>query len=143
MTTTIERTIRTSAPADEAFAYLVDFRNATEWDAGTVSCERLSGDGGPGTVYRNVSTFAGNTVELEYTTQSVAQPQFVIVGRNRTTTSHDTVTVRPDGTGSAVTYRAVFEFTGPARFLGPVLTPLLERLGDRTAARLKEALDRR
>ncbi len=30
-----------------------------------------------------------------------------------------------------------------ARFLGPLMTPLLERLGDRTAAQLKETLDRR
>lgn len=143
MTTTVERTIRTSTSADEVFPYLADFRNATEWDAGTVSCERVSGDGGPGTRYKNVSKFAGNTVELEYTTEEVQAPRFVIVGRNATTTSHDTITVRPDGTGAEVTYRADFEFTGLARFLGPVMTPLLGRLGDRTAAQLKEALDRR
>lgn len=143
MTTTVERTIRTSTSAEEVFPYLADFRNATEWDAGTVSCERVSGDGGPGTTYRNVSKFAGNTVELEYTTEEVQAPRFVIVGRNATTTSHDTITVRPDGTGAEVTYRADFEFTGLARFLGPVMTPLLGRLGDRTAAQLKEALDRR
>ncbi len=143
MTTTVERTIRTSTSAEEVFPYLADFRNATEWDAGTVSCERVSGDGGPGTRYKNVSKFAGNTVELEYTTEEVTAPRFVIVGRNRTTTSHDTITVRPDGTGAEVTYRADFEFTGAARFLGPLMTPLLGRLGDRTAAQLKEALDRR
>ena len=143
MTMTVERTIRTTAAPDVVFPYLVDFRNATEWDAGTVSCERVSGDGGPGTVYKNVSKFAGNTVELEYTTRTVAEPEFVIVGKNDTTTSHDTITVRPDGTGSVVTYRADFEFSGIARFLGPVMTPLLERLGDRTAAQLKESLDRK
>lgn len=143
MTTTVERTIRTSTSAEEVFPYLADFRNATEWDAGTVSCERVSGDGGPGTRYKNVSKFAGNTVELEYTTEEVQAPRFVIVGRNATTTSHDTITVRPDGTGAEVTYRADFEFTGMARFLGPLMTPLLGRLGDRTAAQLKEALDRR
>ena len=87
MTTTVERTIRTTAAPDVVFPYLVDFRNATEWDAGTVSCERVSGDGGPGTVYKNVSKFAGNTVELDYTTQTVAEPEFVIVGKNATTTS--------------------------------------------------------
>ncbi|PKW26726.1 SRPBCC family protein [Phycicoccus duodecadis] len=143
MTTTVERTIRTSAAPEVVFPYLVDFRNATEWDAGTDSCERVSGDGGVGTVYKNVSTFAGNSVELEYTTEKVAEPEFVIVGRNRSTTSHDTITVRPDGTGSSVTYRADFDFSGPARFLGPIMKPLLERLGDRTAAQLKETLDRR
>ena len=143
MTMTVERTIRTTAPPEDVLPYLADFRNATEWDAGTVSCERVSGDGGVGTVYKNVSKFAGNTVELEYTTQEVGAERFVIVGKNDTTTSHDTITVRPDATGSAVTYRADFEFTGLARFIAPVMTPLLERLGDRTAAQLKETLDRR
>ena len=36
---------------------------------------------------------SGTTVELEYTTQTVEQPRFVIVGRNDTTVSHDTITV--------------------------------------------------
>lgn len=143
MSMTVERTIRTGAAPEVVFPYLVDFRNATEWDAGTDSCERVSGDGGVGTVYRNVSTFAGRSVELEYTTEKVAEPEFVVVGRNASTTSHDTITVRPDGTGSSVTYRADFDFSGPARFLGPIMKPLLERLGDRTAAQLKETLDRR
>ncbi|NHI18664.1 SRPBCC family protein [Phycicoccus endophyticus] len=139
----MERTITTAAPPADVLPYLADFRNATEWDAGTVSCERVSGDGGVGTRYRNVSKFAGNTVELEYTTEELGEDRIVIVGRNATTTSHDTITVRPEGTGSAVTYRAEFEFSGMARFLGPVMTPLLERLGDRTAAQLEEVLERR
>ena len=83
---TIERTVTTTAAPEKVFPYLVDFRNATEWDSGTESCERVSGDGGPGTVYKNVSKFAGNTVELEYTVDAVEQPRFVIVGRNDTTT---------------------------------------------------------
>src|SRR5215203_2657485 len=75
--TTIERTLSTTAPPERVFAYRLDFRNATQWDAGTVSCERVSGDGGPGTVYRNVSELAGNTIELEYTVESVDESTFV------------------------------------------------------------------
>jgi carbon monoxide dehydrogenase subunit G len=142
MSTTIERTVATSAPPEKVFPYLLDFRNATEWDSGTESCELVSGDGGPGTVYRNVSKFAGTTVELDYTVDAVDEPVFVIVGRNATTTSHDTVTVSPAAAGSTVTYRADFSFTGLARLAGPLMTPLLNRLGDRTAAQLKSALDR-
>ena len=142
MSTTIERTVTTTAPPEKVFPYLLDFRNATEWDSGTESCELVSGDGGPGTVYRNVSKFAGNTVELEYTVDAVDEPVFVIIGRNATTTSHDTITVEPAAAGSTVTYRADFSFTGLVRFAGPLLTPLLNRLGDKTAAQLKSALDR-
>ena len=142
MSPTIERTVTTSTAPEKVFPYLVDFRNATEWDSGTESCERVSGDGGPGTVYKNVSKFAGNTVELEYTVDAVEQPRFVIVGRNDTTTSHDTITVSAREGGSSVVYRAEFTFTGLARFAGPLMKPLLDRLGDKTAAQLTTALDR-
>jgi uncharacterized protein YndB with AHSA1/START domain len=142
MSTVIERTVTTTSPPEKVFAYLVDFRNAQEWDSGTKTCERVSGDGGPGTVYRNVSEFMGNTVELEYTAETVEQPTFVIVGHNHTTTSHDTITVTPHGSGSTVVYRAEFTFTGVARLAGPLMKPMLDRLGDKTAEQLKTSLDR-
>ena len=142
MSTVIERTVTTTAPPEKVFPYLVDFTNATEWDSGTKSCELVSGDGGPGTVYKNVSEFAGNEVELEYTTETVDQPTFVIVGRNDSTTSHDTITVTPHANGSTVVYRAEFTFTGLARYAAPLMKPLLDRLGDKTAAQLATALER-
>ena len=62
---------------------------------------------------------------------------------NETTTSRDTITVTPHGPGgSTVHYRAEFTFTGVARLAGPLMKPLLDRLGDRTAEQLKSALDR-
>jgi uncharacterized protein YndB with AHSA1/START domain len=142
MSTVIERTVTTTSPPEKVFPYLVDFRNAQEWDSGTKTCELVSGDGGPGTVYRNVSEFVGNTVELEYTAQTVEQPTFVIVGHNDTTTSRDTITVTPHADGSTVVYRAEFTFTGVAKLAGPLLKPLLDRLGDKTAEQLKSSLDR-
>ncbi|GAA4400352.1 hypothetical protein GCM10023153_27760 [Ornithinibacter aureus] len=89
----------TATDPDRVFAYLTDFRNAKQWDSGTTSCEVVLGDGGPGTVYRNVSEFAGTTVELEYTTQTLEH-------------------------------------------VAPLMKPLLDRLGDRTAEQLKSTLDR-
>ena len=53
------RTISTRWDPASVFTYLLDFENAEEWDAGTVSCRRTSGDGGVGTHYRNVSEFRG------------------------------------------------------------------------------------
>lgn len=142
--TTIERTVATTASPERVFAYLLDFRNTTEWDSGTRSCELVSGDGGPGTVYRNVSHFAGNDVELVYTVESVDEPHtFVIVGRNDSTTSHDTVTVTPHGErGARVVYHAEFTFNRLAKVAAPLFKPLLDRLGDRTAEQLKTTLDR-
>ena len=142
--TTIERTVSTTTPPEVVFPYLVDFRNATEWDPATRSCERVSGDGGPGTVYRTLSEFAGTEVELHYPVESVEEPsRFVVVGRNDSTTSHDTITVSPrPERGSTVVYRAEFAFTGVTKLATPIMKPLLDRLGDRTAEQLKTALAR-
>lgn len=140
---TIRRTVRSTLTPDAALAYLSDFENATEWDSGTVRCERLSGDGGPGTRYRNISRFAGRDVELIYTTESLTDEQLVIVGENKTTTSRDTITVRPDGAGSVVDYHAEFTFRGLVRLLTPVMGLLLRRLGDKTAETLRGALNKR
>ena len=139
---TVHRTVSTTAPPPRVLPYLLDFENAVEWDSGTVTCERLSGDGSPGTVWHNVSKFAGRTVDLDYTLESVSDHAFVIVGRNETTTSRDTITVSPEGTGSSVDYRAEFTFTGLGRWLWPLAMPLLSKLGNDTARTLKSALDR-
>ena len=142
--TTIERTVSTTRPPDAVSPYLVDVRNAVEWDLATVSCDRVSGDRGPGTVYRTVSEFAGTEVELRYTVETVEEPRrFVIVGHNDSTTSHDTITVSPrPERGSTVVYRAELTFTGVTKLAGPIMSPLLDRLGDRTAEQLETALDR-
>lgn len=138
---TLVRTITTTAPPEKVFPYLADFTNATAWDAGTVSCTRLSGDGGPGTRYRNVSRFAGREIELIYTTQEVEETRFVIVGSNATTTSEDVIVVRPTDSGSEVTYTARFTFSGVGRLLEPFLGPFLKRLGDAVVPSMKTALD--
>lgn len=139
--TTLRRTVHTSTPPDRVYPYLADFRNAAEWDSGTVSCELVDGDGGVGSRYRNTTRFAGRTVELDYVVDTLDRPTIVLVGSNATTTARDTIVVTPHGTGSQVAYTAEFTFTGPARFLGPLMRPLLDRLGDHTAASLRESLD--
>lgn len=146
MTTVIEveRTVTVNRPAEVVFDYLSDFTNAEEWDAGTVSCVRVNGSGGVGTAYRNTSTFLGRTTELEYVVQRVDAPTvFGIEGSNSTVTSTDTITLARLGpTATAVTYRAVFEFHGVARWLEPVLRLPIRRLADRTEQTLSEALTR-
>jgi hypothetical protein len=139
---TIQRTVATTAAPDQVLPYLLDFENAPEWDSGTISCTRTSGDGGPGTTYRNVSRFAGRTVELDYTVESAGEGGFVIVGRNDSTTSRDTITITPNGGGSSVDYRADFEFRGLGQWLWPLVLPLLSKLGNDTARTLRRALDR-
>ena len=55
VTMQIQRTVETTAAPDVVFAYLSDFTTTNEWNPGTISTTRVSGDGREGTVYDNVS----------------------------------------------------------------------------------------
>jgi uncharacterized protein YndB with AHSA1/START domain len=138
----IHRTLRTPRPAEEVFAYLQDFTTTEEWDPGTVRTNRISGDGGVGTRYRNVSRFLGRQTELTYVVEEVDAPRRLrLRGENRSVVTHDTMTLAPVPTGGTeLSYRAEFAFKGMARWVAPMLRPALGRLGDKAEQGLREAL---
>lgn len=139
----IQRTVSTDADAAAVFAYLSDFTSTTEWDPGTLHTTRLCGDGGPGTTYRNVSSFLGRRTELTYRVVEYRPDRlFGLVGENRSVTAHDSMRIDPVGTGAEVTYTADFSFKGVARLVAPFLGPALKRLGDGGERGLREALSR-
>lgn len=137
----IQRTVTTTAPPDRVFAYLSDFTNTTEWDPGTVHTERVSGGGGVGTQYHNVSKFLGRKTELEYTVTEHTPPSlFRLKGTNKTVEATDTMRITAVGTGSEVTYIAEFQFRGVAKYLAPLLAPALTKLGNDAEKGLTSAL---
>lgn len=139
----LERTVETTASPEAVFDYLADFTNTTEWDPGTVSTSRRSGDGGVGTVYDNVSEFNGRRTELVYEVVRHERPSTVqLRGTNKTVTAVDTMTVRPMGEGSSVTYTADFEFHGIAKVAVPFLGKAFAKLGDEAEEGLRTALAR-
>lgn len=140
----LSRTVTTEASLAEVFRYLSDFTTTTEWDPGTVSTTRLSGDGGVGTRYRNVSRFLGRETELTYTVEQV-EPEALLRlrGENRTVVATDTLTfTAAPGGGTSVTYRAGFVLQGVARLVAPLLGPAFRRLGDDAEKGLRTALRR-
>lgn len=144
MAITVTRTIRTAAASPaQVLAYMMAFENSVQWDAGTVSCTRIAGDGGVGTRYRNVSEFNGRKMELVYTVESVGTDSFVIVGRTKNVESYDTVTARPWGdAGTELVYDARFTFGGLLKLAEPFLKKTFAKLGDATAADIKKAIDK-
>ncbi len=143
----ITRTIETLTPLDQVFAYLSDFTTTTEWDPGTVETTKKSGDGGVGTVYRNVSSFLGSKTELEYTVTELQQGERLqLRGVNKTVVATDTMTftATPSG-GTSVTYHAHFDFQGVVGKIAPVLSPVLavafKKLGDDAKKGMTKALD--
>ena len=139
----LQRTVHTTAAPDRVFDYLSDFTTTNEWDPGTVVTERLAGDGGVGTTYRNVSTFLGRKSELTYTvTEHRAPTRFALRGENATVVAHDTMEIAAEGAGTRVTYTADFEFKGLVKYAVPLLAPALKRLGDHAEQGLSAGLAR-
>ena len=139
----IERSVTVDRPVDAVFAYLSDFTTTTDWDPGTVRTERVSGDGGVGTRYRNTSSFLGRQTRLDYlVTERVPGQRFALRGENATVVANDTMTFVGQNGSTTVTYRADFEFKGIARVLAPLLAPALKKLGDDAEKGMREALER-
>jgi carbon monoxide dehydrogenase subunit G len=141
--TTIERTVSVDRPVAQVYAYLSDFTTTNEWDPGTVRTVRVSGDGGEGTTYRNTSKFLGRKTDLTYVVEQIVQDTvFALRGENKTVVANDTMTFRETPTGTAVTYRADFDFKGPAKLFAPLLSPAFKKLGDDAEKGMREALER-
>lgn len=139
----IQRTVQTTAAPAAVFAYLSDFTTTTEWDPGTVTTERVSGDGGVGTVYHNVSEFKGKRTELEYTVVTLNDPTLIVLrGTNKTVEATDRMEIAPHGTGTQVTYTADFAFKGLAKLAVPFLGGAFRKLGDEAEEGLRTSLAR-
>jgi uncharacterized protein YndB with AHSA1/START domain len=138
----IVRTVTVDRPVAEVFAYLSDFTNTEEWDSGTVRTTRVSGAGGVGTTYHNVSRFLGRSTELTYVVTDSEPPVLLrLRGQNNTVVARDTMSLveTPTG-GTELTYRAEFEFKGLARVVAPLAAPAFRRLGDEAERGLRAAL---
>jgi carbon monoxide dehydrogenase subunit G len=139
----VSRTFITRASPEAVFDYFADFRNAEQFDPGTRSCVRVSGDGGVGTVYHNVSSFLGRQVKVTYTTAELERPTRVhLTSHNDWFDGHDLLDIRASGSGSEVTYTAEFAFSGGARFTAPLVTAGLPFLSRKVVGKLHTCLDR-
>jgi carbon monoxide dehydrogenase subunit G len=139
---TVARSFTVAAPPPRVVDYLKDFGNAEEWDPGTQKCTRR-GDGqiGEGTSWHNVSKIFGVTAELTYTLEKLTESTLVFVGKNKSSTSTDTITVDPGDSGSRLTYRADLEMKGAAKILNPVMKLVFEKLASDTEKQLSTVLN--
>ncbi|MGC4110141.1 MAG: SRPBCC family protein [Nocardioides sp.] len=141
--TTVSRTFSVEPSPELVLDYLKDFSHAEEWDPGTEKCERL--DHGPvrvGSRWHNESKIAGVSTELTYELTELTDTRLVLVGRNDTATSTDTITVLPrSGGGSQITYEAVIEMNGAAKLAAPLVKVVFEKVGSDTERSMTEVLN--
>ena len=139
----VARTVIVTAPADAVLEYLKDFGNAEQWDPAARRTTR--GDTGPvgvGSRWHHEARVLGVRAELTYTLAAADGGRLVFVGHNESATATGTVTVRPGQGGTEVTYHVDLELHGLAKLATPVLRAEAEKLGDETAGRLTEVLNR-
>jgi uncharacterized protein YndB with AHSA1/START domain len=140
---TVQVTVVSDRPVEAVFAYLSDFENAVEWDAGTIACARAAGDGRVGTTYVTTARILGREAQLTYTVDDLLiDERVVMVGEHPSVTSTVRLEIMPRPAGSEVVYTATFAFKGAARLVGPALRIPLRRLADGTERTLTEALSR-
>jgi len=103
-------TVPSSKTPEEAFAFMSDVRNFTQWDRGIKKIDQVVGDGaGVGSVYNiTVKGLGGKDSVFRYVTLECDAPtNFLVKGKNVIFTSVDRITVTPTATGCNVTYDAV------------------------------------
>ena len=139
----IDRTITVPGRQDEVFAWLADFTTTEEWDPPTQSTRRVSGDGGVGTHYHNVSKVLGSETEIDYVVVVHEAPRLLeLDGETSSMKMHDTITVEQVGPEVRVRYQAEFFPQGVANLARPLMGPGLKRLGDAAAEQMDECLRR-
>jgi carbon monoxide dehydrogenase subunit G len=127
----------------QAFAYMADLSNLSEWDPGVDRAEQVEGDGaGAGAAYDVAVKVPLRTMTLRYETVAYdgRSTTMTAVAENALITSKDTITVEADGDGSIVTYDAELKSKGLLGLANPLLGLTFDRIGDRAAAGLIEAL---
>ncbi|MET7998293.1 SRPBCC family protein [Amycolatopsis sp. NPDC005232] len=133
----VTRTFTVATGPHEVVEYLKDFGNATDWDPGTQSCDRL--DSGPiavGARWHNVSKIAGVETELTYELSRLEPGRVVFSGSNDTATTTDDITVNAADGGATLTYHATIEFHGAAKLGTPIAKAVFEKVGKDTEASL-------
>lgn len=139
----IKRTIATSRPRSDVFAYLVDFANAAEWDPGTA--ESIPRDAsGPmvGQVYDLAITWGSRRFPMVYETTELIPNELVrFVGDGSTTRAVDTLSFEdlPNG-GTKVLYSADITLKWPYRITEPFLSGKFKQLGDEAEESLTRVL---
>lgn len=136
--------VRTPMSPSEAFAYMADLNNFARWDPGVDRVVQVQGEGGgPGAAFDVGVKAFGRSLTMRYDTITYDAPNTVVAfAETGLLTSRDTITVKPDdsGSGSVVTYDAVLKLKGPLALADALLGRSFKKIGDRAGVGLVAAL---
>jgi hypothetical protein len=130
----------TKSSAD-LFRYFADFTTTNEWDPNTVKTTLLTGDGGLGSTYSNISKFNGKESSLVYEVVEY-QPNLLIKlrGENKNIVAVDTMTISDNGHNRTFTYEARFKLKGLGNLISPLLSKAFKKLAVEAEVGLRKVL---
>lgn len=131
-------------PQSEVFAYTSDFANISKWDPGVASSVRVTdGPVGPGSQFDLQVRFGLGTIPMTYTiTEFEPDSRVVLVGRGEPLEAIDEIRFDTQDNLTRIDYSADLTFFNSLRFLGPVISSGLKKVGERALDGLAEELSR-
>ena len=136
-------TIPSTKPPEEAFHYMADLRNFSQWDRNIIKVEQINGDGpGLDTIFDiTVKGLGGRPSTLRYKTIECDSPNDVLVkGHNAIFTSIDRITITPTATGCDVTYDAILTANWIVAPMNLVLGAVFNKVGQAATKGLRKVL---
>jgi hypothetical protein len=144
--TRLHRRLETRLPLGSTFDFVADFANASHWDPGVVTSERLdAGPPGIGARYRLTVRMGSRVAPMEYRITALEPNRLVVLtGHGSRVSAVDTIAFEPspDG-GTIIDYTATIRLVGWLRFVQPLLGGAFERIASDAAGGMQQALDRR
>lgn len=143
--TTLHERIETTLPIDEAFAFVADFANASQWDPGVATSERIdAGPVGLGARYRLGVRMRGRVAPMEYRITTYEAPtRVVLTGEGSGVAAVDTIHFDATPTGTAIDYTADIRLGGWMRLIEPFAGRAFEKIAKDALGGMQRALDER
>lgn len=132
-------TVRTERSVEDVFAFVSNLENFTEWDPGVESSTQTNGDGpGIGATYDVKASGA----ELTYSIVEFDEPNRMAAEAKTTFLySYDIITVEERQGSTYVSYDATLDLNGPLAIGDVALGVMFNKIGNKAAEGLVEALD--
>ncbi|MFZ0014663.1 MAG: SRPBCC family protein [Acidimicrobiia bacterium] len=139
----LHETRQIARPLEEVFEFTADFANSARWDPGVSKSTKMTdGPVGVGTKYDLVAEFGSSQVPMTYEIVEYEPPtRVVLTGRGETVDAVDEIVFSAREGGTFVDYTADLTLNNWLRFLGPVLSPMMRRVGERALDGLVRALE--
>ena len=137
--------IETLLPLDEAFAFVADFANASSWDPGVASSERIDhGPVGVGARYRLGVRMGGRVAPMEYRITTFEPGcRVVLEGTGSSVEAVDDIRFQATPDGTRIDYSADIRLRGLMRLATPFAGGAFERIARDARDGMQRALDRR